>query len=203
MMRIKIPLIVLAILMTASVLAAQTAETGPQVKPRPAVIAKSSWPLLMIFGRYGSYAPSADIFKTIYGKGSIGGGEVRVHVKGGFYLSLEGGSFKKTGELTVTQDPTTMTIYPMDVTVIFHVLSGNIMPYVGAGGSACKYTEKNFIGTVKDWGFGFGVCGGITARWRFIGIDARVKYSSVKVKPLENRVDLGGLALSIGVGAVI
>ncbi len=202
-MRMKIPLIVLLILMTASVLGAQSAETDPPVKPRPAVVAKRSWPLLMIFGRYGSYSPSADIFKTIYGKGSICGGEVRIRIMGGFFISLEGGYFKKTGKLTLTQDPTTMTIYPMDAMVVFHVLSGNIMPYAGAGGSLCKYTEKNFIGTVNDRGFGFAVCGGVTARWRFIGIDARVKYSSVKVKPLENRVDLGGLALSLGIGAVI
>jgi hypothetical protein len=61
---------------------------------------------------------------------------------------------------------------------------------------------KTAIGTVDDWGYGFVVCGGITARWKFLGIDARVKYSSVIVKPLEDKVDLGSLTLSAGAGFV-
>jgi hypothetical protein len=51
-------------------------------------------------------------------------------------------------------------------------------------------------------GFGFAACGGVTARWRSIGLDARLKYGSVKVKPLEEAVDLGGLTLSVAVGYV-
>lgn len=194
-MRIKIPLIAFTILMTASLLAAKTGKTAPQDEPSPRLSA-------IAFVGYGSFSPSDEIFKTVYGSGPVYGGELRLHVKSGFYLSLDGGYFKKTGKLTLTEDPTTMTIFPMDAMVVFHVLSGSIMPYVGAGGSACKYTEKNVIGKVNEWGYGFAVCGGITARWRFIGIDARVKYSSVKVKPLEDGVDLGGLTFGIAAGYV-
>jgi hypothetical protein len=156
----------------------------------------------MIFGRYGSFAPSDEIFKTIYGSGAVYGGEVRFHVASGFYISLEGGYFNKKGKLTVTQDETTMTVYPIDAMVVFHALSGSILPYVGAGGAAAKYGEKNVIGSVDEWGFGFAVCGGVTARWRFLGIDARVKYTSIKIKPLEDEAGLGGLTLSVAAGII-
>ena len=201
-MKIKIPLIVFTILMTASVLAAQAAKTAPQAEPRPAVAVQSPWPSAIVFVRYGSFSPSDEIFKSVYGSGPVYGGEFRLHVTGGFYISLEGGYFNKTGKLTVTQDPTTMTVYPMDALVVFHALAGSIMPYMGAGGTACKYTEKNVIGKVNEWGYGFAVCGGVTARWRSIGIDARVKHSSVKVKPLEDDVNLGGLTFSIAAGYI-
>jgi len=201
-MRKKMPLIVFTILMTASALAAQAAKTAPQAEPRPAVAIQSPWPSAIVFVWYGSFSPSDEIFKTVYGSGPVYGGEFRLHVKGGFYLALEGGYFKKTGKLTVTQDPTTMTIFPIDAMAVFHALSGHIMPYVGAGAAACQYTEKNIIGKVNEWGYGFAVCGGVTARWRSIGIDARVKYGSVKVKPLEDDVNLGGLTFSIAAGYI-
>ena len=201
-MRIKIPLMVFTIILTASVLAAQAPETAPQAELRPAAEVQSPWSSTIVFVRYGSFSPSEKIFKTVYGSGSVYSGELRLHVKSGFYLSLEGGYFKKTGKLTVTQDPTTMTVFPIDAMVIFHVLSGSILPYVGAGAAAYKYTEKNVIGKVNEWGYGFAVCGGVTARWRSIGIDARVKYGSVKVKPLENDVNLGGLTFSIAAGYI-
>jgi opacity protein-like surface antigen len=201
-MRTKIPLIVFTILMAAFILAAQAAKTAPQTEPRPAAAVQSPWPSALVFVRYGSFSPTDEIFKTVYGNGPVYGGEFRLHIRGRFYISLEGGYFKKTGKLTVTQDPTTMTVFPIDAMVVFHALSGYIMPYVGAGGATCKYTEKNVIGKVNEWGYGFAVCGGITAHWRSIGIDARVKYSSVKVKPLEDDVNLGGLTFSIAAGYI-
>ncbi len=176
------------------------APTGPP--PAPTAEVQGHWPSIMIFGRYGSFSPSDEIFKSVYGSGSVLNGEFRVHVMNGFFASLEGGSFKKTGALTLTQEETTMTLLPIDAMVIFHALSGSIMPYAGAGGAVCKYSEENVIGTVDKWGFGFVVCGGVTARWRFLGIDARVKYSSIKVKPLEDEAGLGGLTLSFAAGVV-
>jgi hypothetical protein len=196
------PLIVGVFLVTASLLAAQAPESAPQAPPRPVAEVRTPWPSAIAFVRLGSFSPSAEIFKTVYGSGPVFGGEFRFHAKGGFYFSLEGGHFKKTGKLTMTQDPTTMTILPIDMTAIFHVLSGPVMPYVGAGGSAYLYTEENIIGKVSKLGFGFAACGGVTARWRSIGLDARLKYGSVKVKPLEEAVDLGGLTLSVAVGYV-
>lgn len=178
-----------------------TKPAVPTVQPPPAEV-RRRWPLTMIFGRYGRFEPSDKTFKTVYGPGPIYGGEIRMRLIGGFYLSLEGGYFNKQGRLTLTQDETTMTIFPIDAMIVFHALPGFVLPYIGAGGTACNYREKNVIGTVDDWGFGFVVCAGITTCWKVIGIDAQIKYHSVIVKPQEDKVDLGGLTFSVGLGFV-
>jgi len=195
-------LIVLKILLMAFLLSAQPPKIELQTEPVTASMVENLWPSAMVFVRYGSFWPNEKIFKTVYGSGPVYGGELRLHVKSAFYLSLEAGYFKKTGELTITREPTTMAIFPIDAMVVFHALSGNIMPYMGAGTAVCQYTEKNVIGKVNKRGYGLAICAGVTGRWRSIGIDARVKYDSVKVKPLENDVNLGGLTLSIAAGYV-
>jgi hypothetical protein len=196
-MRNRAPSIALSILATAAVLAARAPGPVPQSRPRPAAVVLTPWPSAIALVRFGLFSPSAGIFKTVYGRGAVFGGEFRLHAKGGFYLSLAGESFKKTGKLTVTRERTTISILPVDVMAVFHALSGPVMPYAGIGGSACKYTEENIIGKVGKWGLGFAACGGVTVRRRSLGLDARLKYGSVKVKPFEERVDLGGLTLSV------
>ncbi|MCX6564090.1 MAG: SH3 domain-containing protein [Candidatus Aminicenantes bacterium] len=178
------------------------AKPAPQPSPPPVAGIPPRRPSAMIFGRYGLFSPNDENFKSIYGSGSVFGGELRLHVTNGFYLSLAGGVFKKTGALTLTKDETTLTIYPIDAMVVYHFLSGGILPYLGVGGAICKYKEENIIGTVDKWGFGFGFCGGVTARWKSLGVDARVKYTSVKIKPLEDEAGLGGLTLSLAAGVV-
>lgn len=180
----------------------ETPPTTQVAYPSPTIRVPAQWPSVMIFGRYGSFSPTDENFKSIYGGGSVFGGELRLRVASGFYLSLAGGVFKGTGVLTLTKQDTTLTIYPLDAMVVYHFLSGSILPYLGAGGAVCKYKEENAIGTVDKWGFGFGFCGGVTARWKSLGVDARVKYTSVKIKPLEDEAGLGGLTLSIGAGVL-
>jgi len=198
----KISLLVATIILTVVGLNAQTTPDA-RTSPAPAAEVEKSLPSAMIFARFGSFLPGDEIFKTVYGGDFIAGGELRVRVIDNFFISLEGGYFKKTGALTVTQEKTTLTVYPLEAMVVYHVLlSGVVSPYLGAGGSICKYSEENVLGKVDDWGFGPALCGGVTARWRFLGIDARVKYSSVKIKPFETEADLGGLTFSIGAGVI-
>jgi len=180
-------------------------DPSPQTQvayPTPTIKVPVQWPGGMIFGRYESFSPSDENFKSIYGGGSVFGGEFRLRIASAFYLSLAGGYYKGTGLLTLTKQDTTLTIFPLDAMVVYHFLSGGILPYIGVGGAVCKYKEENIIGTVDEWGFGFGFCGGVTARWKSLGVDARVKYTSVKIKPLEDEASLGGLTLSIGAGVL-
>jgi len=177
-------------------------ETPSQAGPAAPAKAPRARPSAMILGRYGTFAPSDAIFKEVYGSGSVMGGELRFRLSGGFSLSLNGGYFKKKGALTVTGDETTMTMFPLEAMLVYHVLSGSLMPYVGAGGAFCRYTEENAIGKVEGWGTGFAVCGGVTFRLGPLGLDARAKYTSMKIKPLEDEANLGGLTLSVGAGFV-
>jgi hypothetical protein len=104
--------------------------------------------------------------------------------------------------LTVTGEATTMTIFPIEAMLLYHVLSGFLMPYVGAGGAFSRYSEENAIGKVEGWGAGFAVCGGVTLRFGPLGLDARAQYTSMTIKPLEDEANLGGLRLSVGAGFV-
>jgi len=171
--------------------------------PSPTIRVPVQWPSAMIFGRYESFSPNDENFKSIYGGGSVFGGEIRLRIASALYLSVAGGYYKGTGVLTLTkEDTTTLTILPLDAMIVYHFLSGSILPYIGVGGAVSKYKEENIIGTVDEWGFGFGFCGGITARLSSFGLDARVKYTSINIKPLEDEAGLGGLTLSIGAGVL-
>jgi hypothetical protein len=161
-----------------------------------------SRPSAMIILGAGLFMPGDEIFKTVYGQGPSFGGEIRVRAVGEIYLSVAGGYFKKTGALTETGEETTMTLLPIDALIVFSLLSGSLRPYAGAGLAACKYTEENVLGTVSEWGTGFGACGGVTWRWRSLALDARIKYSSIKVQPLDDPAGLGGLTLRLGIGFI-
>ena len=195
--------LLLAVLIFAAVgLSAQTNPYNPNGSV-PAVQTEKKWPSAMVFARFGSFSPSDGFFKSIYGSGFTAGLEGRIHIIDNFFVALAGGFFQKTGALTVTQEKTTLTISPLDVMAVYHIrLSGIFSPYVGAGGSLCLYTEKNALGDAKDSGFGPALCGGVTARWGSFGVDARLKYSSVKIKPFDLEAGLGGLTLSLAAGVI-
>ncbi|MCX6565871.1 MAG: hypothetical protein NTW38_05530 [Candidatus Aminicenantes bacterium] len=199
-MKIKRVLIVILALLAASVPAIRAAQAEPGVTSKPEAAVRNPRPGLMIFGRYGSFRPSSDIFKEVYGPGPVFSGEIRIRLIGGLHLSLEAGSFKKTGKLTVTKEATKMTIFPVEAMAIYHFLPGKITPYAGAGPHLVSYRESNILGSVSGSGLGFAVCGGVAARWRFIGLDARVKYASVKDTPVKDKVDFSGLTFDIALG---
>ncbi len=199
-MRIKTALIVVAMLLAAIGPGARADQAEPGVASKPAVAVRNPRPGLMIFARYGSFRPSSDIFKQVYGPGPVFGGGFRIRLIGRLHLSVEAGYYKKTGKLTVTQEPTKMTIVPVEAMAVYHVLPGKITPYAGAGLRLAPYRESNLLGSVTGAGLGFAVCGGVAARWRFLGLDARLKYASVKDTPVKDKVDFSGLTIDIGVG---
>lgn len=198
-MRMKTALIVVAALSTVVVPPARADQAEPGVAS-PAAAVRNPRPGLMIFVRYGSFQPASDIFKEVYGPGPVFGGEFRLRLFSGLHLSLEAGSFKKTGGLTVTHDATKMTITPLEAMAVYHVLPGKITPYAGAGVCLASYRESSQLGTVTGSGLGYVVCGGVAARWRFLGLDARLKYASIKDTPFKDEVDFSGLTFDVGIG---
>ena len=199
-MRMKTALIVVAALLAAIVPAVRADQAEPGIASKPAAAVRNPRPGLMIFGRYGSFRPNSDIFREVYGSGPVFGGEFRIRLIGGLHLSLEAGSFKKTGKLTVTKETTKMTMTLVEAMAVYHVLPGKITPYAGAGLRLDSYRETNVLGPVSGSGLGYAVCGGVAARWRFLGLDARLKYASVKDAPVKDKVDFSGLTFDIAVG---
>lgn len=171
------------------------AENAPAPKPAP-----FRWPETAVFARAGSFSPGADIFKTVYGSGFTAGGEIRIRLARRLSMSLEVQPFKKTGKMTVTDEPTKIKTTPISALATYHFLSGRFQPYAGAGICLLSYREDNHLGSADGSGFGFAASVGVTARWKFLGVDARVKYFSVKAKTETEKVDFGGLVFDLGVG---
>jgi hypothetical protein len=189
----------LAMLLAAPFAHAQTAPSP--AAPQPKVAGGSDSPRAMIFGRFEAQRPSDPVFQTVYGNAMAFGAEARLRAARRIYIGVEAAYLKKTGALTVTQETTTLTMYPITGMVVFYLAPGKVSPYVAAGGTAYKYSEQNFIGSVSDLGFGFAAAGGVTVHLGRRGaVDARLKYSSVKVRPSGDQADLGGLTLGIGAG---
>ena len=198
----KISAFIAAFILAASGLSAAPNPYRPD-RAVPAGSGETGRSAAMVFARFGSFSPNDDAFKSIYGSGLAAGLEGRIRVFDGLYFSLEGGIFRKTGALSVTGEETTLSIVPLDALAVYHFrLPGAFSPYIGAGGSLCLYTEKNPLGDVKDHGFGPAFCAGTTVRLGILGLDARIKYSSVKIKPFEIEAGLGGLTLSFAAGVV-
>lgn len=192
-MRILKTLFALAFIAAAAVSTVRAAESRSEA-------VSGSWPAITVTGGVRFFSPSGADFKTVYGSGILAGAEVRVRIAGRFELSLEAERFKKDGMMTVTNEPTTIKMTPLTVLAVFHVLSGGLRPYVGAGVSTLSYRENNHLGTATGSGTGYAVCGGIIARGKLLGVDARVKYASIKDERGGESIEFGGLTFGLGIG---
>jgi hypothetical protein len=191
----------LVMLLAATVVEAQTPAPAAKRPPKPSLSNNILAPTGMLLGRFDVQHPSDSLFGTVYGSAMIAFGvEFRARVVGRLFVSGALGRLGKQGVLTVTGDPSTLTIYPMEGMALYALVRGRVSPYVGGGGGAYKYTETNTIGTADGMGYGFVVCGGVTARFGRFVVDGGVKYHSAKVTPLEDQANLGGLRFGIGAG---
>jgi hypothetical protein len=193
---------VLASFLAASSAGAQDPSSAPLPPAAPQKPAVRGGTNLMLLGKFESMHPRDGTFKAVYGRPLTLGIEFRVRVFGRAFLSAAAGHLQKKGSTTLTEDPTTLTITPVEVTALYYILSGSISPYVGGGGGAYLYKESNSIGNVKGTGYGFAVRGGVAAlTGRFI-LDAGFIYNGVKVSGADGKVDIGGLRLIAGAGIV-
>lgn len=107
------------------------------------------------------------------------------------------------GELTVTEEETTMFIIPAEAGARF--LFGN-HPFLGVLGAGLGYyfvNEDNPIGTVNESGIGFFAEGGM--RYFFgkkLFLDLKLRYVFLSIRPEDTSVDLGGPSLVVGIGFV-
>jgi hypothetical protein len=197
----RIGICTFAVVLAAPFALAQTTREAAGAGPQSNVSGNMGAPRAMIFARIETHRPSDAVFETVYGSAMAFSAEARLRAARRIYIDLEAGYLKKAGALTLTRETTTLTIYPVTGMVVFYLAPGKVSPYVAAGGTGYKYSEQNFIGSVSDLGFGFAAAGGVTLHLgRRAAVDARVKYSSVKVRPSEDEANLGGLALGVGAG---
>jgi hypothetical protein len=146
------------------------------------------------------FSPSDSDFKSIYGSGWMYGGEITFKITKGLDAWLDGGYFARTGVLTYTQEETKLMLVPIGAGLRYRILTGKVVPYVGAGARYYMYRESNVIGDVNKGGVGFvGKAGVLISIIHGIGVDLSAGYSWCKMKPADFEFNVGGLELGAGI----
>lgn len=165
-------------------------------------------------GAYSGYfSPRDEVLKGIYGKGDIVYGlKVGVRIWRGLYGWLSGMQYKSTGETSVTDEITTLTLNPIHISVRYTFELSKVNPYLELGYNYMIFKEKSRFGTqfgtqsesefgtTKDNGGGFCFDAGVEFKLSSkIILDVGMKYSRVKVLD----IDLGGFQAGLGFLVII
>ncbi len=184
--------IAIAILLLASstALAGQTAGSG-----EPAL------PSSMVLARVGAYMPSAADFRTIYGTGLVFGGELRIGV-GRLAGWAEGNYRSRSGQTTFSKEPTDVSVLAFEGGALYRLRPGRLCPYAGAGLGYYGFKESSkAMGTAKKGGIGVVGLAGVSAFLSGrLALDLRVKYGTCSMTPVEDKVNIGGLTVGLGLG---
>jgi len=141
--------------------------------------------------------------KDVYGNGAVYFPYLAVNVWKGltFGLGYEGG-YDRDGKIGLYQEDTNLKITGVELFAAYRLELGNLSPYLklGFGSYAYKQVVSN-VNKVDDKKSGLNLAVGI--RYYLIKglfLAAEAKYVPLKVKPIEEEVDLTGMRLGAGVG---
>jgi hypothetical protein len=151
---------------------------------------------------------SEELYKDVYGSSAISYNvDFGVKILESLEIFLHTDYFSTSGELTYTNEETTLKIIPIELGARY-LLSVNkkckprLFIYFGGGGGYYMYKEENVIGTIDEKKIGFFVEGGF--RFYFMKaffFDAKVKNVFLKVDVSEgDKIELGGLSYMGGIG---
>jgi opacity protein-like surface antigen len=105
------------------------------------------------------------------------------------------------GNLTISEEETTITIIPIEVGGRYLIGTSSFCPYVGAGLGFYLINEENPIGTVNESGLGFFAEAGLKyLLGKSISIDAKLKYVILSIRPEDTSINLGGPTVLLGFG---
>jgi len=159
--------------------------------------------------RFSLLRPSEEAFRDIYGTPPVLGVELDLgrRTVGGW---LEAGWLKRSGKLTLTGEETRLTVVPIEAGLRVRLGKGRWVPYLGIGAGYYKFKERNVLGNVTDSGFGPVGVGGLRFARGHLIFDVKAKYTSCRIEPNTApdgvdsiRADIGGLALSLGLGLAL
>jgi len=146
------------------------------------------------------FNPSEQVFKDIYGGGSMYGIKAeksRVYKK--FGIIVEAGYFEKKGKLSFTKEDTTVKITFLGPGIIYQLTKGRFDLYGGAGFRYYYFEERNPIGHAQEGGVGYFLSVGTYIHiMKNFYADVGINYSGCQVKPAELEVEIGGIEAGIG-----
>lgn len=188
--------IVFVLLLVSQVLQAQQVAVNENAPAPP-----KENTLSMVVVRFGYFLASDSAFKPIYGNGLVFGGELRL---GGRRITgwLEGNYRARTGKSSFMNEETKVSVLAIEGGALYKIMSGEIMPYVGAGLGYYMYAEtSNAFGEAKKSNIGFCAVGGASMRvLKSLALDGRIKYSTSSMQPADFKVNIGGLTFGLGLG---
>ncbi len=150
---------------------------------------------LFKFGLCTGYAsPKDSMLKEIYGEGNFTYGlNLGLHIWNGFYFCFSGMQYRKSSKTSYTQEPTILTLNPLNFSLRYTLYLGKISPYIATGYTFIFFKESSDIGNIYDDGQGYSIDFGaeykLCSWFRF---DLGIRYTDVKVSPTGFDVDLGG-----------
>ena len=148
------------------------------------------------------FTPSEQAFRTIYGSGVIAGIKIGIGIWQNFELGLTGSTFSKKGELTYTQEETTLKIMPVGIVIRYvHPAWAGVDVYGGFGINYFSFKEENAIGKVHTSKIGYvGTIGTYVKVIDGLFLDLYLDYSTCHIKPEDLKVNIGGFGAGAGIG---
>ncbi len=105
------------------------------------------------------------------------------------------------GNLTITDEETTITIIPIEAGGRFLMSNSNFCPYLGAGLGFYLINEENPIGTIDESNLGFFAEAGLKYFFgKRIFIDVKLKYVMLSIRPENTSINLGGPTALVAFG---
>lgn len=167
----------------------------------PAPLKAKKNPLLKIGPYVGLYAPQNDVFKEVYGSiGAVYGGRLGVRVWRGIYAGFSLARYKVTGQTTVTEEETVLTLTPLSAFLRLALSLKSVKPYAGIGYTYMMFNEESVIGDTKGHGNNFSLEAGFEFKMgRNFYLDFGARFDQIYVQPgdLEEKIDLGGLQVGL------
>jgi opacity protein-like surface antigen len=139
-----------------------------------------------------------------YGGGMVFFPSLKLNVwKGlGIGLGYELG-YKKEAQIGLYEENSTLKVDGFEVFAAYEFQAGKLIPYARLGIGSYKYShdiESQFVPSVKESKAAVSLGAGLKYLVSKIFLSAELKYIPLKVQPLTEEVDLGGLRLLAGIG---
>lgn len=159
--------------------------------------------------KFGLRTVSDSAVSAIYKSGTVFFPYAAVNLWKGFTIGAgyEGG-YSATGPIGIFQEDSTLKVSGFEVFAAYQYELGKFVPYASVGFGSYTYSQTidspYATETINASKTTFVVAGGAKyylMNGLFLGVE--VKYVPLKVTPLADTVDLGGMRLTIGVGYTI
>jgi hypothetical protein len=159
---------------------------------------------------YGLRTVNNSEIRKVYGNGTVSTPYLAVKVWKGITLGVDyEGGYSKEGKIGLYQESSKLQLTGFDFFAGYEWQVGRISPYLKIGYGSFSYKQEIESLSVREFKVdhkkgALAVAGGIKFYALKKGFLAgEVKYVPLKVRPFEEKVDLGGFRLLIGAGYTI